>query len=63
LRGAGALRTSIQKGETSMDHRSGSDLGHQAGNFVSSFIGYLRTRQPEHWLFFAVGIIVGLLIG
>ena len=46
-----------------MDPRGGSDLGQQAGNFLSSFIAYLRTRQPEHWLFFAVGVIVGLLIG
>jgi hypothetical protein len=46
-----------------MNHRSGSDLGHQASNFVGSFLGYLRTRSPEHWLFFAIGIIVGLLIG
>jgi hypothetical protein len=46
-----------------MDHRSGNDIGHQARTFLSSFIGYLRTRQPEHWLFFAIGIIVGLLIG
>ena len=44
-----------------MDHRS-SDLGQQAGNFLSSFLTYLRTRSPEHWLFFAIGIIVGLLI-
>jgi hypothetical protein len=46
-----------------MDHRSGSDLGHQAGNFLSGFLNYLRTRSPEHWLFFAIGIIVGLMIG
>jgi hypothetical protein len=45
-----------------MDHRSGSDLGHQAGTFLSSFLNYLRTRSPEHWLFFAIGIIVGLMI-
>ena len=46
-----------------MDYRSGSDLGHQASNFLTSFLGYMRTRSPEHWLFFAIGIIVGLLIG
>ena len=45
-----------------MDHRR-SDLGQQAGSFASSFLDYLRTRSPEHWLFFAIGIIVGLLIG
>jgi hypothetical protein len=45
-----------------MDHR-GSNLGQQAGSFLGSFLGYLRSRQPEHWLFFAIGVIVGLLIG
>jgi hypothetical protein len=40
-----------------------SDLGQQAANFLSSFLNYLRTRSPEHWLFFAIGVIVGLLIG
>ena len=45
-----------------MDYRSGSDLGQQAKTFLSSFLSYLRTRSPEHWLFFAIGIIVGLLI-
>lgn len=40
----------------------GSDLGDQASGFVSGFIGYLRSRQPEHWLFFAVGVIFGILI-
>jgi hypothetical protein len=43
--------------------QSGSDLGQQASGLASNLITYLRTRQPEHWLFFAVGIIVGLLIG
>jgi hypothetical protein len=42
--------------------QSGSDLGQQAGGLASNLTTYLRTRQPEHWLFFAVGIIVGLLI-
>ena len=46
-----------------MDQRSGSDLGQQAKTFFSGFLDYLRTRSPEHWLFFAIGIIVGLLIG
>ena len=46
-----------------MDYRRDSDLGQQAGNFLSSFLNYLRTRSPEHWLFFAIGVIVGLLIG
>ena len=41
----------------------GDDLGQQASSFVGGFLHYLRTRSPEHWLFFAIGIIVGLLIG
>ena len=45
-----------------MDHRSG-DLGHQASSFLGGLLSYLRTRSPEHWLFFAIGVIVGLLIG
>jgi hypothetical protein len=53
--------------EDAMDRRtdsgSGSDFGQQVGNLASSFVAYLRTRQPEHWLFFALGVIVGLLIG
>jgi hypothetical protein len=49
--------------KASMDYRRDSDLGHQAKSFFSSFLGYLRTRSPEHWLFFAIGVIVGLLLG
>jgi hypothetical protein len=45
-----------------MDYRSGSDLGQQVAQFFSSLLTYLRTRSPDHWLFFALGIIVGLLI-
>ena len=45
-----------------MNHRGGGDLGQQLANFLSSFLDYLRTRSPDHWLFFAVGVIVGLLI-
>lgn len=42
---------------------SGSDFGQQLMTFGQSFLAYLRTRQPEHWLFFAVGVIVGLWLG
>ena len=47
-----------------MDQRTGggSDFGQQVGSLASGFVTYLRTRTPEHWLFFALGIIVGLLI-
>jgi len=46
-----------------MNYRSDNDLGEQAKAFLGSFLTYLRTRSPEHWLFFAIGVIVGLLIG
>lgn len=41
----------------------GSNFGEQFGNLAQSFINYLRSRAPEHWLFFAVGVIVGLWLG
>ncbi len=41
---------------------SGSDFGQQLLNLGRSFVDYLRTREPEHWLFFAAGIIAGILI-
>ena len=40
-----------------------SDFGSQLGNLGQSFITYLKTRQPEHWLFLAVGVIIGLWLG
>jgi len=47
-------------------HRGGSGSGREFGqqllNLGRSFVDYLRTREPEHWLFFAVGIIFGILI-
>lgn len=46
-----------------MDYRSHNDLGEQARTFLGSLLTYLRTRSPEHWLFFAIGVILGLLIG
>lgn len=42
------------------ERRSGSDFGQQLLNLGNSFVTYLKTRQPEHWLFLAVGIIIGL---
>ena len=45
-----------------MEYRSGSDLGQQVAQFFSSLLTYLRTRSHEHWLFFAIGVIVGILI-
>ena len=41
----------------------GDDLGQQATSFLGGFLNYLRTRSAEHWLFFAIGVIVGLWIG
>jgi len=40
----------------------GGDFGQQLSSLASSFVTYLRTRDTEHWLFFAVGLIVGILI-
>ena len=40
-----------------------SDFGSQLANLGQSFITYLKTRQPEHWLFLAVGVIIGLWLG
>lgn len=45
-----------------MDSRGG-DLLQQLGSLGSSFVTYLKTRNAEHWLFFAVGVIVGIALG
>jgi hypothetical protein len=45
------------------DERPAGDFGQQMLNLGTSFITYLKTRQPEHWLFFAVGVIFGLWLG
>lgn len=42
---------------------SGGDLGDQLANLGNSFLTWLKTRQPEHWLFLAIGVIIGLWIG
>jgi hypothetical protein len=41
---------------------SGNDLGQQASSFFGGLLTYLKTRSAEHWLFFAIGDIVGLWI-
>jgi hypothetical protein len=41
----------------------GGDFLQQLGSLGTSFVTYLKTRDAEHWLFFAVGVIVGILIG
>ena len=41
----------------------GGDFVQQLGSLAGSFVDYLKTRSTEHWLFFAVGVIVGLAIG
>lgn len=38
------------------------DVGSSLSNLGNSLLAYLRTRSADHWLFFAVGVIVGLLI-
>lgn len=42
---------------------SSGEFGQQLAGLGRSFLAYLRTREPEHWLFFAAGIILGLIIG
>lgn len=42
---------------------SGSDFGSQLVGLGHSFITYLKSRQPEHWLFLAIGVIIGLWLG
>jgi hypothetical protein len=47
------------------DYRSGGQErspGYEAQRLGASLLEYLKTRSPEHWLFFAVGIIVGLIV-
>ncbi|HEX6141944.1 MAG TPA: hypothetical protein VFZ01_04445 [Geminicoccaceae bacterium] len=43
--------------------QQGSDVGSQLANLGQTLITYLRTRQPEHWLFLAIGVIIGLWLG
>ena len=43
--------------------RTGSDFGQQLLNLGTGFVTYIKSRQPEHWMFFAVGVIVGLWLG
>jgi hypothetical protein len=45
-----------------MEPRSGNDFVQQLSSLVSSFVNYLKTRTAEHWLFFAVGVIIGIAI-
>jgi hypothetical protein len=45
-----------------MNSRGGGDFIQQLSNLASSFVTYLRTRSAEQWLFFAVGVIIGIMI-
>ncbi len=45
-----------------MNSRGGGDFVQQLSSLASSFVTYLRTRNAEQWLFFAVGLIIGILI-
>jgi hypothetical protein len=45
-----------------MDPRDRGDFVEQLGNLGSSFVAYLKTRTAEHWLFFAIGVIIGIAI-
>jgi hypothetical protein len=46
-----------------MDPRGSGDFLQQLGGLGSSIVTYLKTRNTEHWLFFAVGVIFGIAIG
>jgi hypothetical protein len=45
-----------------MNSRGGGDFLQQLGDLASNFVTYLKTRNTEQWLFFAVGLIIGILI-
>lgn len=48
----------------SEDHRVTGDsnqIGSNVSGLINTFLTYLKTRTPETWLFFAAGIIVGML--
>ena len=42
--------------------RQDRGVGEEAQRLGANFLEYVKTRSPEHWLFFALGIIVGLLV-
>jgi hypothetical protein len=44
-----------------MDSRGG-DFLQQLGSLGSSFVTYVKTRNAEHWLFFAIGVIIAIAI-
>ena len=39
------------------DHRTGFE------RLASNALEYLRSRSSEHWLMFAVGLVIGLFLG
>ncbi|MEM7021266.1 MAG: hypothetical protein AAF637_01605 [Pseudomonadota bacterium] len=41
---------------------SKGDFFQQLSGLGSSLLTYLKTRSAEQWLFFAVGLIIGILI-
>jgi hypothetical protein len=45
-----------------MESRGGGDFLQQLGSLGTSFVGYVKSRNAEHWLFFAVGVIIGIAI-
>ena len=50
-----------------MDHRADlyGDRDRRTGfeRIAASALDYLRSRTSEHWLMFAAGLVVGLMIG
>ena len=43
-------------------HAAHDDVGSYLASLGNGFLTYLRTRSADHWLFFAAGIIVGLIV-
>ena len=41
---------------------TGGQIGENLSGLVNGLLSYIRTRSPENWLFFAAGIVVGLLV-
>jgi hypothetical protein len=45
-----------------MAPRESGDFLQQLGSLGSSLVTYVKSRDAEHWLFFAIGVIVGIAI-
>ena len=48
--------------DRSRHQQGGGDIGQNLSTLGNGLLTYIKTRSPDHWLFFALGIIAGLLI-